>query len=96
MPAKAVTKGSFEVDLLRSGPDEAQADRSRFAGIERQPVPRCGLGSDALRVDRADRAMHDVIVDAILDVRSGIRGAEHPLDVALVFGEQQLGMALAL
>jgi hypothetical protein len=57
---------------------------------------RGGFGSGVIWVHRILPVRHDAVIDAILDVRRGIGGAEKAGVVRLVFGEQQQGISLAL
>ena len=54
-----------------------------------------GLGAPAGGIDRLADAAHDVVVDAVLDVRGGVRASGEAGFVGLVAGEQQLARALA-
>ena len=74
---------------------EAQPDRPALAGADRQAVMGGRLGPGLLRVQPALLAVHDEVVDAVLDVRGPVRDAEDPLRVRLVLREEQGDVPLA-
>jgi hypothetical protein len=56
---------------------------------------RGGLGPALIRVDDLLPALHDVVVDPILDIGCRVGSAEESLVVGIVFGKQQPRSSLA-
>ena len=54
-----------------------------------QGIMGCHFGADLRRVDSLLPAMHNVVVDAVLDVQSLVGHAVEAPAVRVVFGEQQ-------
>ena len=69
---------------------QAHTDRGALARPQLQHVVGGHLGARAGRIDRVGVAPDDEVVDRVLDVRRGVRGAEEALVVGLVLAEQQL------
>ena len=57
---------------------------------------RSGFGAVAIRVDRRLYAVHDIVVDAVLDVRRLVFGIEQPLIVGFVLAEKQIRRPFAV
>ena len=55
-----------------------------------------GFRSGLLRIHGVGGAIHDVVVDSVFHVGRAIGGAENPLRVRFVFGEQQRGVVFAV
>src|SRR5262249_15412198 len=55
---------------------------------------RATLGTHALRIDRATRAVNYVVVDAVLGILESVVETKHPPRIRFVFAEEQLGRAL--
>ena len=77
------------------GRHQAHAHDGARAGLEHELVQGRHLGAPARGVDRAGRAVHDVVVDAVLGVVGDVRRAEDALVVRLVLAEQELGGVVA-
>jgi hypothetical protein len=58
-------------------------------------IMRRGFRADALRVHGLLLAMHNVVVDAILDIGGMVVDAVQTLVISLVLGEEQFRSALA-
>ncbi len=55
-----------------------------------------GLGAGMFRIHRIRGAMHDVVVDAILDIGRTVLDSKQAAGVGLVFGEEQFRRAFAV
>ena len=86
-------KGVFALEI-RIG--KAEADDGGLAGADRELVVSGGLGAGVFGIYRILGAVHDVIVDAILDIRSAVLDSKQPPGVGFVLGEQQLWRAFAM
>ena len=80
-------------DVRRAGPQAQQQHHLASRG-QLEPVQPRRLGAGARHVDRLAAAVHDVVVEGVLDPGRGVLGAEQPGRVGLVLGEQQLGRPL--
>ena len=73
---------------VRADVGQPQAQGRVAAGRNRQHVVHGRLGAAAVRVDLVVFPVHDGPFDAALDVGRVVGGAEHPLVVGLVPGDQ--------
>ena len=83
-------------DGVGRGLGQPQADNGGLAPPNVDLVMRSGLGPLLPQVDGFLPPRGDEIVDPVLHVGSGVRGAEQPLVVGLVFSEQQRRLSLAI
>src|SRR5262249_16160419 len=75
---------------------KAQPYGHRLAGAEGERIMRRGFGAHLFRVYRAPRAVHDVVVDAILAIGGVVLLPLEPLAIGFVFSEQQLWRLIAV
>jgi hypothetical protein len=75
---------------------QPQPDDGGCPGADAQLVVRGGFGPGIVRVDRILPVSDDTVVDPIFDIGCWIGGAEEPLIVRVVFGEQQERASLAI
>src|SRR5215472_14446657 len=75
---------------FRGEPLQAQTNDSTGAGGDRAFAPRRRLGATPLRVHGAAVAVHEVLVERVLDVWSRVGGAEQARRIGLVLREQEV------
>ena len=56
----------------------------------------CGLCASMVGIHRFLCAMHDVVVDAVFDVRSAVLDAKQPLGIGLILREKEFWRAFAM
>jgi hypothetical protein len=81
--------------LVRKPAGESQADYGGLSGTERGLVVSGDLGAVLVGIHRILPAVHDTVVDTVLDVSALVAGVEQPLMIRFVLGEQQRNVALA-
>ena len=80
----------------RCGIGQPQADHLRRPGADRERIVRRGLRPRLPGIHRLPLAVHDVVVDPVLDVRGRVRPVAEALGVGLVLGEEPLGRAVGV
>ncbi len=94
----ALRKDGIEIGkrarLLEAGVRQAEPHHSCLAGCNRKLVVCCCFGSGVFRIHGVLRAVHDVIVDAILHVRGAAAHAEQAFRVRLILCEEKFWLPL--
>ena len=80
------------------GPDlrQTQVDDLKPAPSDGELIVRRGFGPRPLGIHSVLLTQHDVVVDAILDVRSPVRDAENSLGVGFVLGEKERDIPITI
>ena len=95
----AERRGALPVFLSerpRSAITQTQPNHLTCARLDRHAVMGCGLRPFMLRVYGIPLAVDNVVVDAVLDIRTAIGNAEDALRVSFVFREQKCRIAVAI
>jgi len=74
---------------------QSQPNRMGLTRRDRHHVMRRSLRSDESGIDRLLAALHDIVVDAVFDIRGTIVFTVETLGVRFVFSKQQRRQALA-
>src|SRR2546422_334421 len=75
---------------------EAEPHRARFTCCKHKMIMSCHLGPYLRGVDCLLFAMHNVVVDAVFDVRGSIWNAVQSFSVGLVLGKEQAWSTFAV
>ena len=81
---------------LKSESARRKADNDGLARANRELVVSCGFRAGMVGIHRFRCAMHDVVVDAVFDVRSAVLDTKQPLRIGLVLGEKQFWRAFTM
>ena len=93
---KNLIEAGKSVLAFEIGVGEAETDNDRLARANCELVVSCGLRASMVGIHRVRCAMHDVVVDAVFDVRSAVLDSKQPLSVGLILGEEEFWRAFTM